>query len=228
MRAKRLGVAVAATAVMLMVGVAAAQAANFTAAKYPAFVSAEQVGPAGTGGGGGISPTIIGFESSLMAECEFAGFAGEMSGATSALTIGAGFFGCTAFGSAEGSIESNGCEFVFHPGTGSKDEYSGTFDIACPAGQKIVVSGGGCETQIGAQTGLGPVAYKNATALEPDAVEAAFQMKGTAGFSYTKTADTGTCPLAGTGSKTDGVIVGSIKIMAGDTETLEPFNLDIE
>ena len=51
MKAKGLhGAAVLAATVLLVVGAAAAQAANFTAAKYPAFISAEQTGPAGTGG----------------------------------------------------------------------------------------------------------------------------------------------------------------------------------
>jgi hypothetical protein len=153
---------------------------------------------------GAAGATVLGFESAQMAECEFAGFGGEITAASSALTLGSGFFGCTAFGSAEASVESNGCEFVLHPGTGSKDEFSGTVDISCPSGKKIVVLGGGCEIQIGAQTGLGPVNYKNATALEPDAVEATFAMKAASGFSYT------------------------VKIIAGDTETLEPFAFGIE
>lgn len=94
-------------------------------------------------------------KSSTMAECEF-----------------------SAFGSAEASVESNGCEFVFHPGTGSRRVHRHVRHLLPGGSNKIVVTGGGCEAQIGAQTGLGPVAYENGTETEPDAVVADFQMDG--------------------------------------------------
>lgn len=214
----KLGVAVLAAFAIMITGAAGAQAANFTAAKYPAFISAE---PASAG-----SPTF-GFESSQTANCESAGFGGEMTKASSELKLGPGFFGCTGFG-AEATIEPNGCEFVLHPGTGSGDKFTGTFDITCPAGKTIVFKGHTCEVTIGAQTGLGPVAYEKITAAEPDEVEAVFQMKSTAGFTYTKVVDGASCPLAGTGVKTDGVLTGGIKVKAGNTETLEPIAFGIE
>lgn len=218
MSTTKLGVAILAALATMIVGAAGAQAAVFTAAKYPAFISAE---PASAG-----SP-VFGFESGQTASCEFGGFAGEMTKASSELKLGPGFGGCTDFG-AEGSIEPNGCEFVLHPGTGSGDKFTGTFDVTCPAEKKIIVTGHTCEVSIGAQTGLGPVAYEKITAAEPDEVEAAFQMKSTAGFTYTKVVDGASCPLVGTGVKTDGVITGGLKVKAGDTETLEPLAFGIE
>jgi len=214
----KIGVAVLVALSALSIGAAGAQAAVFTAAEYPAFVSGE---PTSVG-----SPAF-GFESGQTAECEFGGFAGQIPEATSELKLGPGLGGCTAFG-AEASIEPNGCEFVLHPGSGSGDKFTGTFDITCPAGKVIVVTGNGCEVQIGSQTGLGPLAYEKVTAAEPDEVEAGFQMKSTAGFTYTKAVDGASCPLAGTGVKTDGAITGGLKLKAGNIETLEPIAFGIE
>lgn len=228
MKISKLAAVVLAVFAVLVTGASAAQAANFTAAEETAFISGEQTGAKGTGGGGGIGSTIFGFESSAMAECETAGFAGVLFEPSSSLSVSNGYNGCTAFGSAGATITSNGCEFVLHPGSGSGDEYTGTFDITCPEGEKMVVTGGNCEIQIGAQSGLGPVVYKNLTTAEPKkAVEAKFQMTGGSGFAYTKSKDGSGCPLSGTGNKADGVIVGAAKITAGTFE-FEPLDLEIK
>jgi hypothetical protein len=202
-----------------LVGAAGAQAAVFAAPEYPAFVSG---GPTET------SSMTLGFEGGQTASCEFAGLAGEITGATSELSVSLGFGGCTAFGSAEGSIEANGCAFVFHPGSGSGDKFTGTLDIVCPLGEAITVSGGNCEVQIGSQTGLGPVAYERQTAFEPEGVQASFEMKAASGFAYTKSLDGSGCPLSGTGSKTDGVFGGAMNLKAGNVETFEPIDFRIE
>jgi len=218
MRTTKLVAAILAALAGLTIGAGAAQAANFTAAEYPAFIAAEPAAP---------GAPVFGFESGQTAECEFAGFGGELAKASSELKLSAGLGGCTAFAAA-GSVEVSGCEFVMHPGSGSGDKFTGTFDIACPAGKKIIVAGGNCEVQIGAQTGLGPVAYEKLTAAEPDEVQASFQMKAAAGFTYTKTVDGSGCPLVGTGVKTDGVLSGGLIVRAGNVETLEPIALGIE
>jgi len=201
-----------------MVGASASETTSFTAAEYPAFVSGEQSEPG--------SP-ILSFESGLTVSCEFGGVAGEITEATSELSVDPGFGACAAFGS-EGSIEANGCGLVFHPGSGSGDEFTGSFDVACPAGQKLVVKGGNCEVQIGSQTGLGPVGYDEVTAPEPDEVEAGFEMEAASGFAYAKTVDGTGCPLSGTGAKTDGTFDNGLKIRAGNVETLEPIAFGIE
>src|ERR1700750_347046 len=200
-------------------GTAGAESAAFTAAEYPAFVSGEQAEP---------GSAILTFESGLTASCEFGGFAGEITGATSELKVGPGFGGCTAFGFGEGSIETNGCELALHPGSGAGDEFTGTVDVSCPSGQKIAVKGGNCEVQIGSQTGLGPVGYDRVTAAEPDEVEASFNMKAASGFAYTKTLDGASCPLSGTGAKTDGVFGGGLQIRAGGVEARDPIASGIE
>lgn len=218
MNTSKLVAAILASLASLAIGTGAAQAAVFTAAEYPAFIAAE---PASAG-----SPTF-GFESGQTAACEFAGFGGELTKASSELKLGPGLFGCTAFGAAA-TVETNGCEFTMHPGTGSGDKFTGTFDITCPAEKKITVAAANCEVQIGAQTGLGPVAYERLTAAEPDEVLATFQLKAAAGFTYTKTVDGSGCSLVGTGVKTDGVLSGGLKVRAGNSETLEPIAFGIE
>lgn len=218
MSTTKLVAAILATLAGLTIGAGAAQAANFTAAEYPAFIAVEPASP---------GAPVFGFESGQTAECEVAGFGGELAKASSELKLSPGLGGCTAFAAAA-SVEVNGCEFVIHPGTGSGDEFTGSFDITCPAGEEITVAGGNCEVQIGAQTGLGPVAYEKLTVAEPDEVQATFEMKAAAGFTYTKTVDGSGCSLAGTGVKTDGVLSGGLNVKAGKVETLEPIAFGIE
>jgi len=227
MRRSIVWLAASAAIVVSMTAAAAAQAAVFKAAEYPAFISG---GPTET------SSMNLGFEGGLTANCEFAGFAGEIGKATSELRVSAGFAGCTAFGSSEGSIEANGCEFIFHPGSGSGDEFTGTLDIACPLGEAITVKGGACEVQIGPQSGLGPVSYDEVTAPEPepeepeehDEVEASFEMSPASGFVYAKSLDGAACPLSGTGAKSDGVFGGAVDLKAGNIETFETIDFGIE
>jgi len=222
MRKSILWVAASAAIVASMAGAAAAQAAVFKAAEYPAFISG---GPTET------SSMSLAFDGGLTASCAFTGFAGEIGEATSELRVSAGFAGCTAFGSSEGSIEANGCEFILHPGSGSGDEFTGTMDIACPPGEAITVKGGECEVRIGSQTGLGPVGYDELTAAEPeepDEVEASFEMNPASGFAYTKSLDGASCPLSGIGAKSDGVFGGAMDLKAGNVETFETIDFGIE
>jgi hypothetical protein len=220
MRTTKLGVAVTAALVaiaVLAIGASGAQAAKFIAGAYPSFTSAEPVK--------GATPTI-GFEGGTKAECKAFGFGGEIDEATSELLLGPGINECTNFG-VTGTVATNGCEFVLHPGTGSADNFSGSFDVACPVGKAIVVSGNTCEVQIGAQTGVGPVAYERVTTA-PNEVKATFGVESTAGFAYTKAADGGSCPLSGTGAKTDGTISGAVKIKAASFATFEQVKFGIE
>jgi hypothetical protein len=224
MRTTKIWVAAVAAIAASMIGAAAAQAAVFTAAEYPAFVSGS---PTESG------PVTLGFEGGQTASCKTPSLAGLISAATSELNLSPGFGGCTVFGSEEGSLEVGTCEFVFHPGSGSGDKFTGTFDIVCPIGEPITVKGSECEVQIGSQTGLGPVAYNEVTENpkepeEPAKVEAGFEMKAASGFTYIKTLDSGSCPLSGTGTKTDGVFGGAMDLQAGSLETFQPIDFGIE
>lgn len=220
MRTTKLGLAIVAALIaigVLTIGASGAEAAKFTAGAYPSFTSAEPVKAA--------TPTL-GFEGGNKSECSAFGFGGEIKEATSELLLGPGINGCTNFGAA-GTVATNGCEFVLHPGTGSADNFSGTFDITCPEGKAIIVTGNTCEVQIGAQTSLGPIAYERLTTA-PNEVKATFGLESTAGFAYTKTADGGSCPLSGTGAKSDGTITGAVKIKAASFATFEQVKFGIE
>jgi hypothetical protein len=119
---------------------------------------------------------------------------------------------------------------------GSGDEFTGSSDVTCPPGEAIVVKGGNCEVQIGSQSGLGPVGLDEVTAPEPepeepeghDEVEASFEMSPASGFAYTKSLDGASCPLSGTGAKTDGVFGGAMDLKAGNVETFETIDRGIE
>lgn len=210
----KIGVAVLAALLSMSVGAGAAQAANFQAASHPAFISGEQVSP---------KSLTLGFEASQTANCESAGFAGFIEAATSSLELSPGFNECTAFGAA-GTIATNECTVVLHPGSGSGDNWTGTFDVACPGSNKIVVTGNNCKVEIGAQSGRGPVTYEEVTAATPDEVKATFNATS---VSYTKAQDGAGCGLSGTGAKTDGTVKGAVNLKAGDLE-LNPINFNIE
>jgi hypothetical protein len=221
MRTIKIGlVIVAALAALaaLTIGASGAENPKFTAGPNPALTSAEP-SEAGT-------PAFV-FEGGNATNCKAFGFGGAITEPTTELLLGPGINECLNFG-AEGTVATNGCEFVLHPGTGSADSFSGTFDITCPGSEKIVVTGNTCEVQIGPQSGLGPIAYKRLTTA-PNEVEATFGLKSTAGFAYTKTADGASCPLAGTGAKSDGTISGGVKIKAASFEPpFEQVDLKIE
>jgi hypothetical protein len=212
----KLGLAALAALAAMSIGSAAAQAAVFKAAEYPAFISGEQASP---------GATVFGFESGQTANCETVGFANLITEATSGLELSPGYAECEAFGGAA-SIEPNECTVALHPGSGSGDEFTGSFDIACPEGKKIAIVGSTCEVQIGAQSGLGPVSYDLLTA-GVDEVEAGFGMEAASGFTYTKVKDGASCPFTGTGVKSDGTVDGATKVRAGDLE-FEPIDLWIE
>lgn len=207
MNKTKLGAAVLAALAAMSVSAGAAQAAEFTATEYPAFLSGEQASS---------GATDFDFESGQTGDCETVGFAGPITGATSGLEVSPGYNECEAFGAAA-TIEPNGCGIVLHPGSRSSDEFTGTFDISCPGGEKIVITGSTCEIQIGSQTGLGPVSYDVLT-TGVDEVEASYGMEAASGFTYTKVADGASCPLSGTGVRNDGTITGATKVRAGNIE----------
>lgn len=208
----RLAVAVG-VSVLTLAAVSLAQAAEFKAGSYPATVVASQGGelapkpPAGTGGGGGGAAALVfGFEGALMTSCGTANFEGQLSGPSASLSTNAVMAVCGAFGFVTATVNTNGCKYAFNAGTGSEGKSTGTVDISCPAGKVITVSGGNCEVQIGTQTGIGPISYASQTEKGAKVVTIGFESK--ASLQYTKTIDGFACPLNGTGSKTDGLVVG--------------------
>jgi hypothetical protein len=190
---------------VLLLNAGSAQAVEFRAEKYTALTSGEQ---SGTGTGKG---TILAFEGQ-MTECGSAGFEGELTVASSTLTTVPHGSLCTAFGVSSAELLMNGCTYNMHVSAGAIDEFSGSLDIVCPEGKKITVTGNGCEVQIGSQNGLETVKYENLTATSPKkGLQVVFNIHN---FVYTKVKDGLFCPLNGTGSGTDGTLVGTTRASA--------------
>lgn len=202
------------TVVLLCLAVSAiaagsAQAAEFKADAYPAEITGAQLGT-GTGGESGEGGTILAFEGQ-MTECGGAGFEGELAKASPQLSVSQFGIGCTAFGFLNAHLALNGCTYRFNIGSGSEDNYTGTVDIVCPAGAKMVLTSESCEIQIGPQNGLSTVSYENLTKESPKKLRVVFNVSG---FTYNKTKDGFLCPLNGTGVANDGKLVGGTKVSA--------------
>lgn len=253
MTMRKIGAAVAASLAVLAGVAAVAQAASFTADEYPATIVAQQVGegvpplpkppplPPGTGGGGGKVEeeeienkeyegpgTIFGFESKLMASCKTIAFSATLKEATTPVNATPLLSECRAFGFVETTVNPNGCEYRFHAGSGAEDEFTGSLDLVCPAGKSIVIQALTCEVQIGAQTGLGPITYENITEeteeIPKPSVGIHFKVEELA---YTKTKDGFLCPLAGTGAKADGKILGGV-FAAAENGSEKPIGLKVK
>lgn len=153
---------------------ASAAPAQFTANTYPTTVTS-------VGEPGNEVITIDGFS----AECN-GHFEGTMSEASTMLTLKGVYSNCKAFGFASGTVDMNGCDFVLHS--------NGEVDIECPAGKSILVSAGGCEADIGSQTGLNNVALSN----NANHVDMKFAVKS---VTANVTKDPIFCPFHGTGHK---------------------------
>jgi len=196
----------------LLLAAGTAQAAKFVADEYTAQIKGVQTGTGATGEG-----TILGFESKLMTECGTAGYTGELTAASSTLSVVSGPGGCLAFGFSNAEIRANGCGYLFHVASGAGDEFGGTMDVVCPAGKTIEIVGGTCEVRIGAQVGLGSVSYENRTKATPkQAVRVKFNVTGLA---YTITKDGFACSFSATGPRTDGGVYGEVETTATHSGT---------
>jgi hypothetical protein len=132
----------------------------------------------------------------------------ELKEASTTLELAPTFSECTAFGFNGIPIHSNSCRYLLHVSEQTaEDNFKSTFDIVCPAGKSIVVTGGTCIVEIPAQSGLGSVALVNDTEASPKK-DITFQ-PNVAGLSYKVTQDGFGCPFAGTGSKTGGSLTAS-------------------
>jgi len=164
---KTLGLALVAVLAMSAV-VASAASAQFTASSYPTTVTAiSELGNDDLKTEGG------------SVECE-AHFQGTLTEASATMTITATNDRCKAFGFSEATVSMNGCDYVFHS--------NGMVDLECSGTNKIVITAGSCEVQIGTQTGLSKVDLANGAGD--------ITAKATvAGIAYTVTKDGFLCPF---------------------------------
>jgi hypothetical protein len=171
-----------------------AQASTFTAGKYPATIAGTQVGQ-----------HVFSIENNLTVKCQGATFHGTLSAASSTAQLHPTYTVCSAFGFLEATINSAGCDYLFHAGSEvAADKHAGTVDIVCSAGASIVIAASTCEVSVPAQTGLGSSNIENNT--NPNDATATGSLTG---IKYTKTKDGFLCPFAGTGTKTDGGYAGT-------------------
>jgi len=171
---KTLGLAIVAVLAMSAVVASAAQA-QFTSNSYPTTITAT-------------SPLSNDDFKTEAGSVECAGhFTGEATEASSTQTVNASYSECRAFGFASATVAMNGCDYVFHS--------NGEVDLECSGTNKVVITAGACEIQIGTQTGLKSVALTN----NGNHIDVKASVKGIA---YTVTKDGFLCPFSGTGAKT--------------------------
>lgn len=141
-------------------------------------------------------------------ECD-ASLAGTLASPSETLSISPTFTNCSAFGFLSATVNVNGCEFVLHGGEETEAEtVDGTVDFTCPGSQKIVITAGTCEVQIGSQSGLSLIEFTN-KGSSPRTVTASFNL---AGLKYNKTKDGFGCPLSGTGEGSAGKFEGIFQL----------------
>jgi hypothetical protein len=142
---KALGLAVVAVLAMSAFVASAAQASNFTAAKYPTVIKGVQINgehnftAAGTG-----------------VKCKEAAFSGEATGPTKDLTISAAYGTCKdeIFG-LSATVTMNGCNYTF------TEPASGEVDLVCPAGKIVEVHASTCTITVFPKNGLKTSTYTN-------------------------------------------------------------------
>lgn len=173
-----------ATLALSAVAAAGASAAQFQASSYPsAYI------------GSGEGSSVWQFEGQVT-KCADTGLQGDaMSGPSSTVSLAAFFGKCTFFnGTTEGVVSMEGCKYSLGQPAGS-GPFTGNVSVACPEGKRIVLNWntafGKCRVEIGSQT-LAGAQYSN----EGNRIHLVFS---TGKLTYTKTIDTGICPLNGTG-----------------------------
>ena len=123
------------------------------------------------------------------------------------------FEGCTFAGVAS-PIDMNNCTFLLHINNESK----GTADVKCAIGSEITVTGGTkCTVHVPAQTGVGPITYKNSGAAEGSTREVTLNLGEIANITYNQTAGTAAVGKCSSMEKSDGKYTGTAEV-TGETE----------
>jgi hypothetical protein len=143
------------------------------------------------------------------AKCSTIQFDGKLAAASAEQSLNSEYSGCTVFGFG-GTIASNGCQYVLHV-LNSGPPYTGTADIACPAGKsiEIVAKLAGvlkCKETISSQSGLEGVTFSTVGAGSERGVEVKFNL---AGIKYTQTAGEGAGSCKSAGAFSDGTLTGA-------------------
>jgi hypothetical protein len=133
------------------------------------------------------------------------------------LEVEPAYSGCSFLG-VVGTVKVNteGCKYKFNEPTGS-GPFTGTVDVVCPEGKKINFEAEGCKIEVGSQTGLKTVSYKNlASSVEVTA--------NVTGITY----KAGLTCIGATGEHSDGTYSGTANATAEDQLTKETVRAYIE
>jgi hypothetical protein len=205
-----LGMAIAAVLAMSAFGATAAQATpQFTCSAYPCTAT----GSASLGAEKFVvDGAAVECASHYLIEKEGGG---DLTAGASAVTVTPTYTGCKAFTFLNATVNMGGCDYVFHATEKvSAGVYKHHVDLVCSTGGHVLIEGGGCVVDVGAQTGLTTVKTTNEgnnVKVEPEV----------SGVVVNKTADPFGCPLSGTGAGT-GTFTGSTTVhnVAGGTSTV--------
>lgn len=160
---KLIGIVLVVLAASGVAATAAQAEGTFEAEEYPANLAGEQT-------------EMFEFEVEGVGKvkCTTATFTGAMSGSSSTVGLAPSFSGCTAFGFAAATFNSNGCEFIVHGGEEiSEVEFEAPMDISCGeamAKLEFHIPATGCVLSIGGQVALGDLFIKLKFGLPPDLV----------------------------------------------------------
>ncbi len=188
---KSLGLALVAMLALSAVIASAASATNFTASSYPTAATAESA----------LGNDVFKTEGGSW-ECKTHYAAAALSAPSETLTVTPTWTSCKSFGFLSATVNTNGCDLVFH--------VSGAMDYQCPSGKAITIVSGTCEISIGAQKGLQKVDFANSAGK----ISAQFTVTG---ISYTVLKDGFGCPFGGTGLKTGATYTQSNPITYAST-----------
>lgn len=173
----------------------------FEAESYTASVAGSQVEQ-------NVLSTVAG-----KAQCTGAAFDGQLAEASTDLTLGASYSGCSAFGFVNATVKMNSCEYVVDA-LNAGPPYVGGFSVDCATpgdSIKVSVPSIGCTVTVPDQSGLEAVSLANEGSGSARQVTADLDVSG---LTYTASS---TCP-GPAGTFSDGTYTGSIALQAEDAE----------
>lgn len=183
-----------------------AAASTLEAGSYTATLTGSPAPPQPSGA------HVFGFENETGTTCGKEDVAsGTLSEAATILTMHRIFANCGAFGFAEATILTTGCDYRYDLVEElSADVFSAEAKLVCEAGKQVKIIAGTCEVQIPAQT-LGTVEVVENTAASPMDLSI---LSALSGIHYLKVKDGAGCPLSGTGESTSGTTTGRQTVVA--------------
>jgi hypothetical protein len=187
-------VAIAAIAMTVLGGAGTASASQFRAEEYPVSISGEAASTLNQ-----VIETHAG-----KAQCKMAP-TGNLSAASSSLTISPNYSGCRAFGFFNATVVMNSCSYVLKSTTESAP-YLGTLSISCTKeADKIEIKTITCTVSLPAQTPAGNVVLENGGSPPHGAARTVSLAINLTGVKYTVGSS---CPN-GSGSFEDGTYTGT-------------------